>query len=105
MHSADSYKLNLPTLLARAQHQGTLDMPDDSHKGSWHVMLMVPSTHRSEIAPPIMCTERNLQTFHPGGSNTVACVSQEHRLLGEQATHIRNSEVDQLRIQLLEVSL
>lgn len=34
-------------------------MPYASQERSWHVMLMVPSTHRSEVAPPVMCTERN----------------------------------------------
>lgn len=96
---------HLPTLLACVRNQSTPDIPYDSQERSWHVMLTVQSTHRSEAAPPVMCTERNFQSFYSGGRDTVPYMPQEHRLLGEQAMHLRNSEMDQLRMQFLEGSL
>jgi len=73
-------------------------MPYDSQERSWHVMLKVPSTHRSEVTPPITSTERNFQSFHSGSRDTVAYMPQEHRLLGEQAMQVRNPEIAQFRI-------
>lgn len=55
------------------------------------MMLKVPNPHISEVTPH---TGRNLES---GGRNIVTDMPQEHTLLGEQAMHFGDSEMDQLR--------
>lgn len=100
MLCGDTRKLNTlvnPFLhVDSSRNQSTSDIPYDSQERSWNGIWMVPSTHRSEPAPPVKRTERNFQSFHSRATDAVAYTPQEHRLLGEEDMHVRNSEIDQL---------
>lgn len=43
------------------------------------VLAWKPSTHRSEPAPPVKCTERNFQSFHSRAGDAVAYTPQRGR--------------------------
>lgn len=66
------------------------------------MMLKVSSPHITEVTPH---TGRSFQSFHSKGRNIVAYMPQEHTLLGEQAMHSGDSEMDWLRKQFFKLSL
>lgn len=108
MPSGDTHELNtLANLSCMWTAPGTKsasDMPYDSQEKPWHVVLTVPSTHRSEVSHP-SCAQRETFSLFTQSRDTVDYMPQEHRLLGEQTMHVRNSEMGQLRVQFLEVAL
>lgn len=60
------------------------------------VLAWEPSTHRSELPHLSSALREALQSFHCRARDAVAYTPQEHRLLGEEDMHIRNSDKDQL---------